>query len=179
MKSNTVQILTTVLSNAAVLAGVVFLVIELKQNSEIALSEMTQERALAFVDQQASYATDKNFATLHAKVFIRFDFDSVTKEEWDQMTLYSLAERARLRDVWGQGSRGLIDQLIYDAALSKSARHLQLWQWLKIAPTEETPFYAAIFEKAKAEDFNDKDQGLPFMAEFAKWVKDKKSPHEI
>ena len=45
MKSNTVQILTTVLSNAAVLAGVVFLVIELKQNSEIALSEMTQERA--------------------------------------------------------------------------------------------------------------------------------------
>ena len=179
MKSNTVQILTTVLSNAAVLAGVVFLVIELKQNSEIALSEMTQERALAFVDQQASYATDKNFATLHAKVFIRFDFDSVTKEEWDQMTLYSLAERARLRDVWGQGSRGLIDQLIYDAALSKSARHLQLWQWLKIAPTEETPFYAAIFEKAKAEDFNDKDQGQPFMAEFAKWVKDKKSPHEI
>ena len=179
MKSNTVQILTTVLSNAAVLAGVVFLVIELKQNSEIALSEMTQERALAFVDQQASYATDKDFATLHAKVFIRFDFDSVTKEEWDQMTLYSLAERARLRDVWGQGSRGLIDQLIYDAALSKSARHLQLWQWLKIAPTEETPFYAAIFEKAKAEDFNDKDQGQPFMAEFAKWVKDKKSPHEI
>tara|TARA_B100001093_G_scaffold454182_1_gene463345 strand:+ start:1494 stop:2033 length:540 start_codon:yes stop_codon:yes gene_type:complete len=179
MKSNTVQILTTVLSNAAVLAGVVFLVIELKQNSEIALSEMTQERALAFVDQQASYATDKDFATLHAKVFIRFDFDSVTKEEWDQMTLYSIAERARLRDVWGQGSRGLIDQLIYDAALSKSARHLQLWQWLKIAPTEETPFYAAIFEKAKAEDFNDKDQGLPFMAEFAKWVKDKKSPHEI
>ena len=99
MKSNTVQILTTVLSNAAVLAGVVLLVIELKQNSEIALSEMTQQRALAFVEQQASYAADKNFATLHAKVFIRFDFDSVTKEKWNQMTLYSLAERARLRDV--------------------------------------------------------------------------------
>ena len=179
MKSNTVQILTTVLSNAAVLAGVVFLVIELKQNSEIALSEMTQQRALAFVEQQASYAADKNFATLHAKVFIRFDFDSVTKEEWDQMTLYSLAERARLRDVWGQGSRGLIDQLIYDAALNKSARHLQLWQWLKIAPNEGSPFYTAIFEKAKTGDFNDKDFGLPFMAEFEKWVKDKKSPHEI
>ena len=51
MKSNTVRIVTTVLSNAAVLAGVVLLVIELKQNSEIALSEMTQQRALAFVEQ--------------------------------------------------------------------------------------------------------------------------------
>ena len=179
MKSNTVQILTTVLSNTAVLAGVIFLVIELKQNSEIALSEMTQQRALAFIEQQGSYATDKNFATLHAKVFIHFDFDSVTKEEWDQMTLYSIAERARLRDVWGQGSRSLIDQLIYDAALNKSARHLQLWQWLKIAPNEGSPFYTAISEKVKAGDFTDKDFGLPFMAEFAKWVKDKKSPHEI
>ena len=179
MKTNTFITLSTATANIGVLIGLVFLIFELRQTSTIALSEMTQERALAFVDQQASYATDKNFATLHAKVFIRFDFDSVTKEEWDQMTLYSIAERARLRDVWGQGSRGLIDQLIYDAALNKSARHLQLWQWLKIAPNEGSPFYTAISEKVKAGDFTDKDFGLPFMAEFAKWVKDKKSPHEI
>ena len=52
------------------------------------------------------------------------------------------------------------------AALNKSARCFQLWQWLKIAPIEETPFYAATSANAKADDFNDKDQGLPFMAEF-------------
>ena len=43
MKSNTVQILTTVLSNVAVLAGLVFLIIELRQNSAIALSNDTRE----------------------------------------------------------------------------------------------------------------------------------------
>ena len=179
MKTNTFITLSTATANIGVLVGLVFLIFELRQNSAIAISDMTQGRSLAFVNQQASYAADKNFATLHAKIFIRFDFDSVTKEEWDQITLYSAAERIRLRDIWGHGNRGLMDELIYNAALDKSARRLQLWQWLKIAPTEETPFYAAISEKAKADDFNDKDQGLPFMAEFEKWVKDKKSPHEI
>ena len=86
MKSSTVQILTTVISNTAVLAGVVFLVIELRQNSAIALSQMTQERALSYVDQHVSYATDEDFAELYARVFFRCDFDSVTPKEWDQIT---------------------------------------------------------------------------------------------
>ena len=83
LKSNTVQILTTVLSNVAVLAGVIFLVIELKQNSKIALSQMTQERALSYVDQHVSYSADEDFAELYARVFFRCDFDSITPKEWD------------------------------------------------------------------------------------------------
>ncbi len=76
MKSNTVQILTTVLSNVAVLAGLVFLIFELRQNSAIALSQMTQERALAYIDQHVSYAANEDFA------------ESITVADWKDLWVF-------------------------------------------------------------------------------------------
>ena len=179
MKSNTVQILTTVLSHAAVLAGVVFLVIELKQNSAIALSQMTQERALSYVDQHVSYSADEDFAELYARVFFRCDFDSVTPKEWDQITRNEEAERARQRDVWFLAKNGMIDPKLGTNSLDQSARRLPLWEWLKVAFPQDAVFHKEILEHSNSDDFQPDYWGRPFHAKFKEWVKDKKSPHEI
>ena len=179
MISNTVQILTTVLSNVAVLAGLVFLIIELRQNSAIALSQMTQERALSYVDQHVSYATDEDFAELYARVFFRCDFDSVTPKEWDQITRNEEAERSNRRDVWFQASNGMIDPLIAKNTLNMAAIRFPLWDWLKVAPPKDTDFCKAILEHAKSDQFNPAFLGRSFHTKFKEWVKDKKSPHEI
>ena len=178
MKSNTVQILTTVLSNVAVLAGLVFLIIELRQNSAIALSQMTQERALAYIDQHVSYAANEDFAELYARVFSRFDFDSITPKEWDQITRNEEAERARRRDVWFLAQNGLMDPAMGRASLHEAAIRFPLWEWLKIAPVKDSTYYDAVVDHSNSDDFRSDFWG-PFYAKFKEWVKDKKSPHEI
>ena len=124
---------STVLSNVAVLVGLVFLIIELRQSSAIALSQMTQERTMEYIDQHASYAADKDFSELCALVYFQFDYDSVTQEEWNQIIRFEESERTRLRDNWFQGERGLIDQSIYDPSLRGAGRRLEPWKWLGIA----------------------------------------------
>ena len=179
MKSNIVQILTTVLSNFAVLAGLVFLIFELRQNSSIALSQMTQERALSNIDQHASYAADEHFSELYARVFSRFEFDSVSKEEWDRIARYEEAQRTSSRDIYFQSSRGLIDESLAEAALDTAARHLPLQKWLRVAPNETGPLYKILSKRVEEEDFEPTTRGRPFMAKFLEWSKDKKSPYEI
>ena len=179
MKSNTVQILTTVLSNVAVLAGLVFLIIELRQNSAIALSQMTQERALSYVDQHVSYSADEDFAELYARVFFRCDFDSITPKEWDQITRNEEAERSKRRDVWFQASNGMIDPLIAKNTLNMAAIRFPLWDWLKLAPPKDSVYGKAILEHSKSDQFNPVYWGRPFHSKFKEWSKDKKSPHEI
>ena len=86
MKSNTVQILTTVLSNVAVLAGLVFLIIELRQNSAIALSEIRQERNLNMTDHGLANARNEKFSGLLGKLTVACTFDEIT--ELDLYHLY-------------------------------------------------------------------------------------------
>ena len=173
MKSNTVQILTTVLSNAAVLAGVVFLVIELKQNSAIALSQMTQERALSAIDQHTSYASDQEFSNLLARVYKHHDFGTVTKDEWDQIVRYEMATRTRSRDIWFQHSKGLIDEEVYLISINSTANRLPLWDWLNLFVPED--FLTDAKKRLDSEDF----QENRLRAKFLEWSKDKKSPYEI
>ena len=173
MKSNTVQILTTVLSNTAVLAGVVFLVIELKQNSAIALSQMTQERALSVLDQHTSYALDQEFSKLLARVYKHYDFESVTSDEWDQIVRYEMAKRTRSRDIWFQHTKGLIDEEIYSISINGAANNLPLWEWLKLFVPED--FMTDAKKRSESEDFREN----LLRTKFLEWSKDKKSPYEI
>ena len=173
MKSSTVQILTTVISNTAVLAGVVFLVIELRQNSAIALSQMTQERAAMLVDQNIAYVTNQEISKLMARIYTHFDFDSVTKDEWDQIARHEVIVRTRQRDIWFQFSKGLIDEEVYLLAINSAANRLPLWEWLKIPLPGK--FTKDVANRSKEEGF----QGSPIRTKFIEWSKDKKSPYEI
>ena len=51
MKSSTILTITTALGNVAVLVGLVFLIIELKQTSSIARSEIRQDRSNAMIEE--------------------------------------------------------------------------------------------------------------------------------
>ena len=91
MKSNTVQILTTVLSNVAVLAGLVFLIIELRQNSEVATSQARQQRNVNLYQASLANARDDEFSELLDRVLRDHIFDSVSKGEFEQTALYQRA----------------------------------------------------------------------------------------
>ena len=80
MKTNTFITLSTATANIGVLVGLVFLIFELRQNSAIALSQMTQERAAMLVDQNIAYVTNQEISKLMARIYTHFDFDSVTKD---------------------------------------------------------------------------------------------------
>ena len=179
MKTNTFITLSTATANIGVLVGLVFLIFELRQNSAIALSQMTQERALSYVDQHVSYSADEDFAELYARVFFRCDFDSITPKEWDQITRNEEAERARQRDVWFLAKNGMIDPKLGTNRLDQSARRLPLWEWLKVAFPQDAVFHKEILEHSNSDDFQPDYWGRPFHAKFKEWVKDKKSPHEI
>ena len=62
MKFNTILTTTTAFGNAAVLAGLVFLIIELRQTSSIARSEIRQDRSNAMIEEFSQiYSEDSGF----------------------------------------------------------------------------------------------------------------------
>ena len=134
MKSNTVQILTTVLSNVAVLAGLVFLIFELRQNSAIALSQVSQQRTLSLIDEYNAFGLNKEASALFSKLNLLHDFESITTDEWVQIRFHEFARRHRIRDVWFQFQRGLITLEIYNNSLSIAAGREDLWDWLELPP---------------------------------------------
>ena len=62
MKTNTILTITTALGNVAVLAGLVFLIIERRQTSSIARSEIRQDRSNAMIEEFSQiYSEDSGF----------------------------------------------------------------------------------------------------------------------
>jgi len=173
MKTNTFITLSTATANIGVLVGLVFLIFELRQNSAIALSQMTQERAAMLVDQNIAYVTNQEISKLMARIYTHFDFDSVTKDEWDQIARHEVIVRTRQRDIWFQYSKGLIDEEVYLLAINSAANRLPLWEWLKIPLPGK--FTKDVANRSKEEGF----QGSPIRTKFIEWSKDKKSPYEI
>ena len=130
MESNTVQILTTALSNTAVLAGLVFLIIELWQNSEVATPQARQQRHVSLYQASLANARDDEFSELLGRVFRDYNFDSVSTEEWEQIALYERANIINLGDIRFQWKLGLIDYHPYDMLKSRAANRKEFWQRL-------------------------------------------------
>ena len=130
MKSNTVQILTTVLSNVAVLAGLVFLIIELRQNSEVATSQARQQRNVNLYQASLANARDDEFSELLGRVLRDHNFDSVNKGEWEQIALYQRANIMNLGDIRFQRNMGLMDDNPYNSQVRNAANSEEFWKWL-------------------------------------------------
>ena len=173
MKTNTFITLSTATANIGVLVGLVFLIFELRQNSAIALSQMTQQRAMSYIDQNVAYAPDQEFSELIARVYKQRDFDSVTKNEWYQIARHESVERTRARDIWFQYNKGLIDDGIYLIGINMAANRLPLSEWLRVSVPEDFKDDASI--RSEDEDF----RPSTFVTKFIEWSKDKKSPYEM
>ncbi len=171
LKSNTVQILTTVLSNVAVLAGLVFLIIELRQNSAIALSEIRQERNLNINDQFSANARNEKFAALLGKLTVACAFDEITELEWYQLLQYERGMKARITDVWFQYEQGLMDDLAYKVSLRTAAYNESLWTFLGISPFSQPSFVEDLETLKSSDDF----QYSRFSTKFTQWADGKKT----
>ena len=99
MKSNTVQILTTVLSNVAVFGGLIFLILELRQNSEIALSQVRLARDNAILEEFSNIYGDNDVLSLHLKLR-KGDFESITELEKERLFWFERVRYQRFEDVF-------------------------------------------------------------------------------
>ena len=169
MKSNTVQILTTVLSNVAVLAGLVFLIIELRQNSEVATSQARQQRNVNLYQASLANARDDEFSELLGRVLRDHNFDSVSKGEWEQIALYQRANIMNLGNIRFQWKLGLMDYHSYELELRRAADRKELWQWLGGLGVPHADFWEDVDELKKQPSF----RWHPFTLAFREWSKDK------
>tara|TARA_B100000900_G_scaffold328030_1_gene288238 strand:+ start:5797 stop:6360 length:564 start_codon:yes stop_codon:yes gene_type:complete len=171
MKTNTFITLSTATANIGVLVGLVFLIFELRQTSAIALSEIRQERTLSIIDEYAMFAQNRQFTSMLHKALEDGDFDSLSKDEWNQVRLYETARMVRLEDVFFQYHKGLIDDSAYDFSLAMAASRLPFWKWLKVAAFNPD-FKVAVDAFTQRSDFK---QAVLAM-EFSDWTKENPSP---
>ena len=153
LKSNTFQILTTVLSIVAFLAGLVFFIIELRQDSAIALSEIRQERNLNINDQLSANARNEKFAALLGKLTVACASDEITELELFQLFLYERGMKARITDVWFQYEQGLMDDLAYKVSLRNLAYYKSLWLFLGISRSAQSSFVEDLETLKSSDDF--------------------------
>ena len=171
MKPSTILTITTACGNFAVLAGLVFLIVELRQNSTIALSQIRQERTLSIINEYAMFAQNRQFTSMLHKALEDGDFYSLSKDDWNQVRLYETARMVRLEDVFFQYHNGLIDDSAYDFSLAMAASRLPFWKWLKVAAINPD-FKVAVDAFTQRSDFK---QSVLAM-EFSEWTKENPSP---
>ncbi|MBN11721.1 MAG: hypothetical protein CMI17_01755 [Opitutaceae bacterium] len=102
MKSNTVLTITTAVGNAALLAGLVFLIFELRQNSSIAKSQIRQERVSGLIEQFSGNARDGVLSDLYCDVFIDGQFDLLKGTNKAKLYQFEIDRFHRLEDVYFQ-----------------------------------------------------------------------------
>ena len=131
MKSSTILTITTALGNVAVLVGLVFLIIELKQTRRIALSEIRQERVSGVIDQCSANARDVAFSELYHRVFVDAEFSLLENVEIKgQLLQHEFARFYRLEDSYFQYTIGLMDYAPYRFSMEMAVNRQPLWDYL-------------------------------------------------
>ena len=165
MKSNTVLTITTAVGNAALLAGLVFLIFELRQNSSIAKSQIRQERVSGLIEQFSSNARDGVLSDLYYDVFIEGQFDLLKGTNKAKLYQFEIARFHRLEDVYFQYSNGLIDYQPYRFSMERAANRLPFWEFLKInVATRNEDLARDLEELIKSPDYNPSDWRKKFIA---------------
>ena len=165
MKSNTVLTITTAVGNAALLAGLVFLIFELRQNSSIAKSQIRQERVSGLIEQFSSNARDGVLSDLYYDVFIEGQFDLLKGTNKAKLYQFEIARFHRLEDVYFQYSNGLIDYQPYRFSMERAANRLPFWEFLKISVVKRNEDLAKDLEKLiESPDYNPSDWRKKFIA---------------
>ena len=109
------------------------MIIELRQNSTIVLSQIRQERTISIIDEYALFAQNRQSSSMPHRAIEDGDFDSLSEDDWNQIRLYETARMVRLEDVFFQYHNGLIDDSAYNFSLAMAASRLPFWKRLKVA----------------------------------------------
>ena len=133
MKTNTFITLSTTLANIGVLIGLILLVIELRQTSKVALSQIRQERVSGIIDQCSANARDVAFSEMYHRVFVDAEFSLLENVEIKgQLLQHEFARFYRLEDSYFQHTIGLMDYAPYRFSMEMALNRQPLWDFLDL-----------------------------------------------
>lgn len=141
-----------ILANAAVVAGIVFLAIEIRQNTAMIEAQITQSRADAASSFQESIYNSEFLPSILVKVENGEDLDSVEMRRYEN---YFRAMNRNFENQLGQYRRGFLGSNI-PRSVQQAARlriggnplGLRLWEQQKASYTDE---YVEFVEEAIAD----------------------------
>ena len=171
MKSSTILTITTAFGNVAVLVGLVFLIIELKQTRRIALAEIRQERVSGIIDQCSANARDVAFSELYHRVFVDAEFSLLENVEIKgQLLQHEFARFYRLEDSYFQYTIGLMDYAPYRFSMEMAVNRQPLWDYLGLDTRTRNADWATDLDAFKSSpNYSPSDWREKFIA----WVESK------
>ena len=167
MKSSTILTITTALGNVAVLVGLVFLIIELKQTSSIARSEIRQDRSNAMIEEFSQIYSEDSVLSVHLAL-MEGDFEAINGLEKERLFWFERVRYQRFEDVYYQWDKGLIDESAYQESMNYAAIRKDLWLWLDI-PMPNRAMNEAVDQLHSSPSFTLK----PWAIRFSEWLESK------
>ena len=171
MKTNTFITLSTTLANVGVLIGLILLVIELRQTSKVALSQIRQERVSGIIDQCSANARDVAFSEMYHRVFVDAEFSLLENVEVKgQILQHEFARFYRLEDSFFQHKIGLMDYAPYRFSMEMAANRQPLWDFLDLDTKIRNSEWAKELDAFKSsKDYKRSD----WTEKFITWVQNK------
>ena len=167
MKSSTILTITTALGNVAVLVGLVFLIIELKQTSSIARSEIRQDRSNAMIEEFSQIYSEDSVLSVHMAL-MEGDFEAINGLEKERLFWFERVRYQRFEDVYYQWEKGLIDESAYQESMNYAAIRKDLWHWLDI-PMPNRAMNETVDQLHSSPSFTLK----PWAIRFSDWLESK------
>ena len=167
MKSSTILSITTALGNVAVLAGLVFLIIEMRQTSSIARSEIRQDRSNAMIEEFSQIYSEDSVLSVHMAL-MEGDLEAITGLEKERLFWFERVRYQRFEDVYYQWEKDLIDVSAYQESMNYAAIRKDLWRWLDI-PMPNRAMNKAVDHLCSSPSFILK----PWAIRFSDWLKSK------
>ena len=167
MKSSTILTISTALGNVAVLVGLVFLIIELKQTSSIARSEIRQDRSNAMIEEFSQIYSEDSVLSVHMAL-MEGDFEAINGLEKERLFWFERVRYQRFEDVYYEWDKGLIDESAYQESMNYAAIRKDLWLWLDI-PMPNRAMNEAVDQLHSSPSFTLK----PWAIRFSEWLESK------
>lgn len=110
----------SVASNVAVLVGIVFIVVELRQNQALMRAQIGQSRADNITARYAQQSHSDYWPTIQAKRraagSVSGWVESLTPEEFERARYYALTEFNDVRNQFYQYQQGFLDEAIWETS---------------------------------------------------------------
>lgn len=137
----------TLLANLGVLAGIVFLVIELDQSNRQAQSSTFQARINEIDQQGREFAVSEFLPELYVKIR-ETGVSSLTPVERERVVSWEGSRMARINGQYVQYQEGFLDDDSYEQMMEIGSRVLPLWKELNIA---DSSVFAQLIEALEFE----------------------------
>ena len=129
-------------ANIGVLAGLIFLVVEIRHTNDLARASAYRSRGAEIQEAHQAVALDPELSRILLKSNQQ-GIDGLTDHERIRYTYWQIAAQLRMQNQFNDYQMGFLDEEIYQSALDAAAERYDLWMELGV-PIEDPEFKAAI-----------------------------------